>query len=126
MRQLYFAVGWLFFALGVIGAFLPVMPTTPFMLLALWAFAKSSPRFHDWLYRHPFFGPPLQQWQRHRVIPRTAKIMSISMMSASLGYLVFFSGQPYYVSAIVGAVMLYAAWFILTKPSAIPEVADGS
>jgi uncharacterized membrane protein YbaN (DUF454 family) len=120
MRHFYFVLGWLFFSLGVIGAFLPVMPTTPFMLLALWAFAKSSPRFHDWLYRHPLFGPPLQQWKRHRVIPRIAKVMSISMMSASLAYLVFFTEQAYYVSILVGLIMLYAAWFILTKPSVAP------
>ena len=125
MRHLFFALGWLFFALGVIGAFLPVMPTTPFMLLALWAFAKSSPRFHDWLYRHPLFGPPLQQWQRHRVIPLPAKIMSISMMGGSLVYIVFFTEQPFYVSILVGLTMLYAAWFILTKPSATPvQVAE--
>ena len=120
MRHFYFALGWLFFGIGAVGAFLPVLPTTPFMLLALWAFAKSSPRFHDWLYRHRLFGPPMQQWTRYRVIPLPAKVMSVSMMSASLGYLVFFTEQPLYISMLVAAGMLYAAWFILTKPSVAP------
>ncbi|WP_455198736.1 YbaN family protein [Kaarinaea lacus] len=120
MRPVYFILGWFFVALGVIGAFLPVMPTTPFMLLALWAFANSSQRFHDWLYYHPFFGPPLQQWKKYRVIPMMAKIASVSMMSASLIYLVFFTQSPQYVNILVGFVMLYAAWFIVTKPSVAP------
>lgn len=116
----YLALGWLFFALGGLGALLPVLPTTPFMLLALWAFAKSSRRFHDWLYHHRLFGPPLQQWRRHRVIPLPAKFMSVSMMSASLVYLVLVLQPPLYVSMAVAALLLYAAGFILSKPSRAP------
>lgn len=121
MRPVYLSLGFFFVALGVIGAFLPVMPTTPFMLLALWAFANSSQRFHDWLYHHPIFGPPLRQWKEHRVIPLIAKVVSIVMMSISLGYLTFFTQTPAYIIVIVALGMLYAAWFILTKPSVAPE-----
>ena len=121
MKPVYFLTGWVFVALGVIGAFLPAMPTTIFMLLALGCFAKSSPRFHGWLYHHRVFGPSLQLWEQHHVIPRTAKIISITMMSGSLVYIVFFTQQPVYVSIIAGLVMLYGAWFILSKPSVIPK-----
>ena len=121
MRHLYFSLGWLFFALGVIGVLLPVVPTTPFMLLALWAFSRSSQRFHNWLYTHRLFGPPLQQWENFRVIPLYAKIMSISFMSISLLYMLFFVPMNVWIKVLVAMLMLYGAWFILSKPSSPPE-----
>lgn len=123
MRVLYFGLGWFFFALGVIGALLPVMPTTPFMLLALWAFAQSSERFHNWLYYHRLFGPPLQKWHEHRVIPLTAKLFSVGFMSISLFYVVLYAPMPTWVKAIIALFMVYGAWFILSKPSR-PPAAD--
>jgi len=119
-RTLYFILGWCFFATGAIGAVLPVLPTTPFMLLALWAFSRSSQRFHDWLYNHRFFGPPLQAWQQYRIIPRSAKIMSVSVMFLSAGYLVFFSNIHYGFKIAAILPMLYGMFFILTKPSLPP------
>ena len=91
MRPLFFILGWLLFGLGFVGAFVPVLPTTPLMLLALWCFSRSSDRFHDWLYTHKIFGPPLQQWQEHRVIPLAAKLIAVFFMAASLVYLFVFS-----------------------------------
>lgn len=119
MKICYFILAWVFFALGAIGVVLPVLPTTPFMILALWAFAKSSKRFHNWLYRHRLFGPPLQKWEEHRVIPLSAKILSISMMTASFAYIVFFRELNIYIILFTAIVMLYGMWFILTKPSTI-------
>jgi uncharacterized membrane protein YbaN (DUF454 family) len=124
MRPLYFLLGWCFFGLGAVGTVVPGLPTTPFMLLALWAFAKSSQRLHDWLYTHRVFGPPLQQWHRHRVIPGKAKLLSVATMAASLVYLVFFTGIHVWIKVAIGLLMLYGAAFILTKPSRVPERAD--
>jgi hypothetical protein len=107
--------------LGAVGAVLPGLPTTPFMLLALWAFSKSSQRFHDWLYAHRLFGPPLQQWRSHRVIPARAKLLAVSTMAASLIYLVFFSTIGVWIKVGVALAMLYGAVFILSKPSRAPE-----
>ena len=121
MRPVYFFLGWSFFGLGAIGTLVPGLPTTPFMLLALWAFSKSSKRFHDWLYAHRLFGPPLQQWRTHRVIPVKAKLLSVVTMTASLVYLAFFTEVNTLVKVIVGLVMLYGAVFILSKPSRVPH-----
>jgi len=87
------------------------------MLLALWAFSRGSERFHNWLYNHRLFGPPLQQWHQRRVIPRHAKILSISMMALSLAYLTIFTEVSLWLKVTTFLIMLYGAWFILTKPS---------
>ena len=121
MRAVYFILGWVFFIIGAIGVLMPVVPTTPFMLLALWAFSRSSERFHHWLYHHKFFGPPLQMWQQHSVIPLIAKIMSISFMSISLIFMLIYSSLSILSKLSIAVFMLYGAWFILTKPSNPPE-----
>lgn len=121
MRTFYFILGTCFFSLGAVGTVVPGLPTTPFMLLALWAFSRSSERFHNWLYTHRFFGPPLQQWHQHRVIPRRAKLLSVSMMIASLVYLLLFTSVNVWIKAFTVLVMAYGAWFILTKPSHKPS-----
>lgn len=121
MKTLLFLLGWCFFALGAIGVVVPGLPTTPFMLLALWAFSKSSDRFHDWLYTHPLFGPPLQRWERHRVITLRVKIFAILAMMGALAYMVFWGHVPTWALALTGLVMIYGAVFILGKPSRPPE-----
>jgi len=121
MRPLLFALGWLLFAVGFVGVFVPVLPTTPFMLLALWCFSRSSDRFHKWLYTHKLFGPPLQSWEEYRVIPLKAKFIAISFMIGSLVYVFIFSSAPVWAQALMSASMAFGAWFILTKPSFPPE-----
>ena len=121
MKLVFFTLGWTFFGLGLVGVFLPVLPTTPFMLLALFMFAKSSERFHYWLYHHRVFGPSLQLWHQHNVIPVKAKIMSVSMMSLSLLYIIFFSPIPTWLMIVTSLLMGYGAWFVLSKPSRIPD-----
>jgi len=122
-RALFIGLGWLFFALGVVGVFLPVMPTTVFMIMALWAFANGSKRLHTWLYTHHKFGPSLQQWDHHRVIPVHAKIAAIGGMIISLSYVVLFSGAPPLAVTATVAVMTFGAAYVLSKPSHIPQTA---
>ena len=124
MRVIYFIAGWIFFSLGIIGLLLPVMPTTPFMLLALWAFSRSSERFHNWLYHHKLFGPPLQMWQRHRVIPLAAKIVSVGFMSISFIFMLVYLPFAIYLKIGIAALMIFGAWFILTKPSRPPATGN--
>ncbi|MDT8386840.1 MAG: YbaN family protein [Thiogranum sp.] len=119
MRSFYLLLGWSFFGLGAVGVVLPVLPTTPFMLIALWAFARSSKRFHDWLYTHRVFGPPLDQWRTHRIIPVKAKIFTLVTMFLSFGYLAFFSETPALAKAIVALFMLSGAVFVLSQRSRI-------
>ena len=69
MRRVYFIIGLALAAVGIVGAFLPVLPTTPFLLLALACFSRSSPRLETWLLTHPKFGAPLRAWRERGAIP---------------------------------------------------------
>lgn len=84
IRTLLLAIGWLSVILGIIGIFLPVLPTTPFLLLAAACFARSSRRFYLWLVEHPRLGPWVRDYLDGQGIPLKAKIYSIALMWASI------------------------------------------
>lgn len=82
-RLLLLSLGWLAIALGTLGIVLPLLPTTPFMLLAAWCFARSSPRFHHWLMWRSPFGRYLRHWQQHRAMPPGSKGRTIALIVMS-------------------------------------------
>ncbi|MBD9414335.1 YbaN family protein [Pseudomonas sp. PDM16] len=86
VRYLLLAVGWLSVALGVIGIFVPVLPTTPFLLLAAACFVRSSRRFYMWLVNHPRLGPWIRDYLEGNGIPLKGKIYAIGLMWLSIGF----------------------------------------
>lgn len=118
--MLYFAAGWLFFALGVVGAVLPVVPTTPFMLLAAWAFSHSSRRFERWLLEHRWFGPGIQRWRTHRVVPARVKVVSFVTMLSTLGLSIASGRVAGWALAAQAGLMAYGAWYVARLPSTVP------
>lgn len=116
-RPFLLALGWLAVLFGIIGIFIPGLPTTPFLLVALWAFSKTSKKFHDWLINHPKLGPPLRDWQMHGVIPVNAKIFAFVMMTISLLWVIFGIADDWILPSILGGCLLLPAIFILTRPS---------
>ena len=90
VRALFLLLGLGLVALGVAGIFLPVLPTTPFMLLAAACFARSSERFHRWLLDHPLLGATVREWQQHRSIRRRTRWIAIATMAATLAVSVVF------------------------------------
>lgn len=116
--HVYAAAGWAMVALGVIGVFLPVMPTTVFLILAAWFFSRSSPRFEAWLLDHPYLGPPVRKWRETGAIGVRAKALALAGMA--FGYAIFwFAARPSPVLAIIVAAFLAgSALFVLTRPSA--------
>lgn len=103
-------------ALAAIGVVLPLMPTTPFVLLAAFFASKGSPAFASWLEGHPSFGPAIRDWRRNRVIPAKAKVLACSMMALSWG-LLFVMGAAGMVLAISGVFLAGVASYLLTRPS---------
>ncbi len=95
LRLLFLALGGLFVALGVAGIFLPLLPTTPFLLLAAACFARSSERFYRWLLNHPVLGATVREWREHRSLPRRTKWIAILTMAGTLTVsILFFVPQP--------------------------------
>ena len=116
-RRLYLVAGSIALALGVLGIFLPLLPTTPFVLLAAACYARGSPRFHGWLLAHRTFGPLIHEWQRHRAIPYRTKLAAISLMSATLGVSIVFFIDPLWLKLLLAAVGLALVIWMWRIPS---------
>ncbi|MCL7465493.1 YbaN family protein [Phaeovulum sp. NW3] len=115
MRFLWLIAGLVCFALGVIGAFLPLLPTVPLMLLAAFCFARSSERLHNWLLSHPRFGPAIIDWSERRSIARPAKwAASVSILAAFALSVALGVGPK--ILVIQGIVLIAVAVFIWSRP----------
>jgi hypothetical protein len=111
VRAVFFVAGVAALALGVAGVFLPLLPTTPLVLLAAACFARSYRPFHEWLVAHRLFGPMLREWHEHRSIPYRTKIFAISMMALTLrASIVFFVEPPWLKAALAVFGVALGAW----------------
>ena len=115
MRALWLGLGGLFLGLGLLGVVLPVLPTTPFLILAAGCLARSSPRLHGWLLAHPVFGPPIRNWEENGAISRRAKRLAVGSMAAvvALSVLLGLSWKVLLPQILLIAV---GAGFVLTRP----------
>lgn len=110
------ALGCLAAGAAIAGVVLPLVPTTPFVLVAAWAFARSSPRLDAWLRNHPRLGPPLDAWERRRAIPARAKAVAVATLPVSwIG--LHLAGSTLPVLIVAGATLVAVASWILTRPS---------
>lgn len=114
-RLAWLVVGLVALALGAIGIALPLLPTTPFILLAAFAFAQSSEKLHQWLLAHNVFGPLIDNWSRYGAISRRAKVISVLSMIAVLVVSLVIA-VPAVVIVVQLVVLGGAALFILTRP----------
>lgn len=116
LRWIFVALGLIFLAIAVLGAILPVLPTTPWVLLAAGCFAKSSPRLHRWLKRSPYFGHMIRDWETHRGIRWRVKLLAVGMIVTVIGLTVIFGPAPDWakLSAVgLGAVGIAVVLFVV-------------
>ncbi|MFS7359825.1 DUF454 family protein [Rahnella inusitata] len=106
-RVLLIILGWICVMLATLGVVLPLLPTTPFLLLAGWCFARSSPRFHHWLLHRSWFGSYLRHWQQHRALPKGAKPKAVALI------LVTFAVSIYFVPLLWVRILLLCMMFML-------------
>jgi uncharacterized membrane protein YbaN (DUF454 family) len=88
-KAAYGSLGFIFMVLGITGIFLPVLPTTPFMLLASFFFLRSSERMHRWITNHKVFGPPIKNYMEHRGMRKSTKVKAVSTLWLSLGLSIY-------------------------------------
>ncbi len=113
MRLLYRVLGYIAVGLGAIGAFLPIMPTVPFLLLAVYFFARSSPELEQKILDHPHWGPQVKDWRERRAISRSSKTMAIGAMSVGAVVTWYTLGDPWYYISI--AILVIAGGWIATR-----------
>ncbi|MCM2311711.1 MAG: YbaN family protein [Steroidobacteraceae bacterium] len=117
VRALFFVAGVTALALGIAGIFLPVLPTTPLVLLAATCFARSYRPFHEWLVAHRLFGPIVREWHEHRSIPYRTKLFAIGMMAVALGTSIVFFVDPPWLKASLAAFGVALGVYMYRLPS---------
>ena len=119
-RTILISLGLLCVGLGFIGVFVPGIPTTIFLIIALWAFTKSSEKLRYWLLNHKRFGPILNNWQEHKVVPRRAKILMGVLMSLAV-ILFYYSLQSLILTIGLIIILVSVAIYVISLPSKVPE-----
>jgi uncharacterized membrane protein YbaN (DUF454 family) len=118
MKKIFYLIlGHLCLILGIIGAFLPILPTTPFLLLAAFLYSKSSTRLHNWILSHKYLGPPLKDWQERGVIGVKAKILASTMIVLVLVFRIPVLNIALGIKWFAGAILTGVLIFILSRPS---------
>ena len=121
---LYVVGGWACVGLAVLGSILPLLPTTPFLLLASWCFFRGSPRIHAWLHRSKWFGPTLDDWQHYHGIRKSVKYRTVVLVAAVVCTSLVLNSLPWWLKyAVLGLVAcgLYMIWTVPTLPDDMPR-----
>lgn len=116
-KMLLITAGTLAVALGVVGAVLPVLPTTPFLLVAAACYARSSERLYDRLLADPTFGPYIREWREHRTIPRRAKLSAIVLIVISFSISIFLVLDNIYVQLLMVLLAATVSTWLYRVPS---------
>lgn len=119
-RALLIVMGWVAVVLATLGIVLPVLPTTPFLLLAAWCFARSSPRFHHWLLYRSCFGGYLRHWQQHRALPPGAKWKAVALILLTFAISLWLV-KIIWVRVLLLVIMTILLTFMLRLPVVEPK-----
>ena len=112
------SLGWICVGLGFIGIFVPGLPTTIFLIVALWAFTKSSKKLRVWVLNHKKFGPFLRDWQDHRVVPLRAKILMVILQTCVV-IMVHYTFNNLFITIGLIVILVLVASYVLSLPSKV-------
>lgn len=110
LRCVYIVLAWLCIVIALIGLFIPGLPPFDFLMLASFFAAKGSPKLHRWFMQNRFIGPVLREWQQHRRIPRTAKILSTISMSIAAAIIIWKIQHLWLVYALIFSMICVLIW----------------
>lgn len=122
-KGFFIAAGSLFLGLGAVGLFLPVLPTTPFLLLAAACFFRGSDRMYSWLITHRLFGRAIRNYREHRAVSKRAKVVSISALWLFIGFSVLFAVPALWHKLLLLAIAAGVTLFLLSLKTATPDMA---
>ena len=114
MKYLLIILGSISLALGVIGIFLPLLPTTPLLLLAATLYVRSSDKLYQWLIHHKYLGSYIRNFREHRAIPLRAKIISVSLLWITLSYCSITVSEIIWIKLSFIALAISISWYILS------------
>ncbi len=121
-RKLYLAAGLLFLALGALGVFIPVLPTTPFLLLAAAMFMRSSGRLYLWLTTHRVFGPFIRNYRLYRAVPLRSKVVALTFLYLTIGYSVIYVTENWWLRSLLLSIAAGVSWHILKLKTLTPKM----
>lgn len=116
-RVLLISAGWMCVALGLIGIILPLLPTTPFLLLAAYCFSRSSERFHVWLLNHPWFGNYIRNFQSGRGMTLRAKVSTVFVMWLSIGASIVFFIPLFWGKVLLFLIAVCVSVYLVSRPT---------
>ncbi len=114
-------IGWTVLFLGVLGIFLPVLPTTPFVLLAAFCFSRGSRRLHHWLRHHPRFGRLIRDWENGGAIRTRYKMTATLLIIPLFAYTLFFVPMPAWCKILMALIGIFVLMFIWIRPTSLHE-----
>lgn len=120
-RWIYLIIGWLSLAAGVIGLFLPIWPTAPFVILAAWCFSKGSEKLHRWIISQKTIGPMILEWEQYGIIRLRAKKLATIALAISFTFMAIFVKVAWPIKGTVIAIGTIVMAYIWTRPSAPPS-----
>jgi hypothetical protein len=122
LKKLLLIIGFLSVGLAAVGILLPILPTTPFLLLAAACFFRSSDKLYQWLITHKWFGHHIESWRKHKAIPRGGKIVVLLLLWGSLTYSVFGVINILAIRILLLLVGLGVTLFVLSRKTLAPEM----
>ena len=114
---LFIILGHLCVAIGILGLLLPLVPGTPFLILAAYFYSKASPKFHHWLLSHKYLGPPVNNWNEHGAISRKTKFFVSALILTNLTLVSLFVNVHIYIKITVTMICLSVVLFIVSRPN---------